>query len=843
VNGELVTRPLLASRLFVPRSRPGQVVRTRLLARLDESRAAKLTLLSAAPGFGKTTLLAEWARTPRDADRVAWISVDAGDDAGTFWSYVVAGLAAVLPQVSALRDLGWEGPPVSADDVTTLLNALAEAGDDIWIVLDDFHLLTDHDAREGVRTFVENLSANAHVVIATRQDPDLPLARLRARGDLVEVRAADLRFTRNEAAEYLRTATGVELASEDIDLLEGRTEGWIAALQLAALSLRGHADPRGFVERFAGDDRFVVDYLLDEVLAHQAEDVRDFLLRTAILDRLNGDLCDAVTGMSNGASMLLGIEKANLFLVTLDDQLRWFRYHHLFADVLRARLAAERPADVARLHDRASRWFEANGFGDDAIRHALSAREFERAGRLVETALPEARRERRDTALIGWLDELPESVVAGSPVLTVFRGWSHLVAGDLPAMEVSLDRADELLGAVPAGSPPPWPRTEELRTLPATIALYRASLAQARGDLAALASYAQIALAVAGPDDHFWLGGAYGFLALAAWSSGDVRPAIETFTAALRSLHAAGASVDELNSTALLAEMWTVAGRPDRAAELCRTALSAATSMGLRAARASADLHVALAELDLASGDLASAEEHLGLAAPLADREPNSESHHRRLVAAALLAQARGEPDRALDLLDEAQARYRAGYYPQVRPIAAVKARLQIASGDLDRARAWATESGVSTADEASYLREYEHLTLVQLLLTERGSRPGPADEALGLLHRLDAAASASGREGSLAEIRGLIAQAQTPTLASPTEATRPTSRGGAEPLTERELDVLRLLGSELSGPEIARHLFVSQNTLRTHIKHIFAKLDVTNRRAAVARGRESGIV
>ena len=409
-------------------------------------------------------------------------------------------------------------------------------------------------------------------------------------------------------------------------------------------------------------------------------------------------------------------------------------------------------------------------------------------------------------------------------------------------MEVSLDRADELLGAVPAGSPHRG-RGPRSCALPATIALYRASLAQARGDLAALASYAQIALAVAGPDDHFWLGGAYGFLALAAWSSGDVRPAIETFTAARRSLHAAGASVDELNSTALLAEMWTVAGRPDRAAELCRTALSAATSMGLRAARASADLHVALAELDLASGDLASAEEHLGLAAPLADREPNSESHHRRLVAAALLAQARGEPDRALDLLDEAQARYRAGYYPQVRPIAAVKARLQIASGDLDRARAWATESGVSTADEAE-LPAGIRAPHPGATPADRARQPSrPADEALGLLHRLDAAASASGREGSLAEIRGLIAQAQTPTLASPTEATRPTSRGGAEPLTERELDVLRLLGSELSGPEIARHLFVSQNTLRTHIKHIFAKLDVTNRRAAVARGRESGIV
>lgn len=656
-------------------------MRARLLDRLDESRSAKLTLLSAPPGFGKTTLLAEWARRLPDTHRVAWIAVDADDDAETFWTYTLAGLVKVVPAVAALPDLGWTDGGVSDEAIATLLNTLGEEREDVWLVLDDFHLLAHRDARDNVAYLLENLPANVHVLIGTRQDPDLPLAKWRGRGDLVEVRAADLRFTTEEADDYLRSATGLELVAEDVEALGERTEGWIAALQLAALSLRGRDDPRGFIERFAGDDRFVVDYLMDEVLAHQPDDVRAFLLLTSVLERLTGELCDAVTGLGDGQRMLLAIERANLFLVALDDQLAWFRYHHLFADVLRARLGAERPADVPGLHDRASRWFEANGFEDEAIRHALAAQDFERAGRLVEAALPEARRHRRDTAMIGWLTSLPDEVVGRSPVLTVFQAWTLLTAGDTAAMESRLDHAERLLEAVPPGSAPPWPLTEEVRTLPATIALYRASLAQARGDLAELAAQARRVVEVTGPDDHFWLGAAYGFLALAAWSDGDVTTAIETFTAALASLHAAGAYVDELNSTALLAEMWTVAGRPDKARELCTRSLTDAAAIGLRAARASADLHVALAELDLAAGDLASAEEHLAVAAPLAEREPTSESHHRRLVTTALLAEARAEHDRALALIDEAQSRYRPGYYPDVRPIAAVRARVRIDAG------------------------------------------------------------------------------------------------------------------------------------------------------------------
>jgi len=837
-----VARPLLTTKLYVPRARPGLVPRSRLLERLDAGAAARLTLLSAPPGFGKSTLLAEWSRAATAAPRrVAWLSLDAGDsDPGSFWSYVVASLEPVVPGLhEACQELADAGQVPTPEAITVLLNELAGVSDDVWLILDDFHLVQNSDVTDGVRFLLEHLPPQVHVLISTRVDPDLPLSRWRGRGELVELRAADLRFNRDEAADYLRDATGLELAATDVDALGERTEGWIAALQLAAVSLRGRADATSFIERFAGDDRYIVDYLMDEVLAHQPDDVRAFLLRTAVLDRLTGALCDAVTGLEGGADTLARLERANLFVVPLDDQLVWFRYHHLFADVLRARLLAERPAEVPVLHRRASSWHQANGFTDDAIRHALAAGDSDHAGVLIEAALPDARRDRRDTALIGWLRVLPEETTGRNPVLSTFRAWASLVAGDLEAMEAWLDRADGLLAAVPPGSPPPWAETEELRTLPASIAMYRASLSQARGDLPGVVRHARRALDAAGPDDHFWRGAAAGFLALAAWSEGEVSTAVQTFTAAVASLHAAGAFVDELSSTALLAEMWTVAGRPDRARDLCKRALSASEAIGLGAARATSDLHVALAELDLDAGEPASAAQHLAAAQPLAEREPNSESRYRWYVAAARLSEVHGDPERAMGLLDQADSYYRPGYYPNVRPIAAMRARLWISAGDLVRASDWVTESGVALTDEVTYLKEYEHLTLVRLVLA---ALPGEVDEARILLRRLEEAAASSGRVGSLVEIRALAARAQDATGRGhgslPAALSQP-----ADALTDRELQVLRLLDSELSGPEIARALFVSHNTLRTHTKHIFTKLDVTTRRAAVAQARTRGLL
>lgn len=746
---------------------------------------------------------------------------------------------------------------------------------------------------------------HVHFVLSTRADPDLPLARFRVRGELVEIRAADLRFTSDEAAEYLDEATGQHLSARDIEVLEARTEGWIAALQLAALSLQGREDVSTFIAQFAGTDRYLVDYLVEEVLAHQPEPVCDFLLQTSVLDRLAGTLCDALTGRDDGSLMLTTLERVNLFLVPLDDRREWYRYHHLFADVLRARLLAEQPDLVPLLHQRASRWYEAHDSAEEAVRHALAARDFDRAAYLMEMAVPAIRRERREALLLGWLKALPDHCIRRSPVLSVLHGHMLLVSGDLDGVEATLDDAERALAAGPDGSAPPWADTEELRTLPATIAVYRASLAQARGDVAGTVEHARRALDLAGPGDHLARGSANGFLGLAAWAQGDVAAALETFGQAVVSLHASGNLVDELSSTVVLADLWLAAGRPGKARRLYLGALQRAEAAGERVARATPVLDAGISEIECEAGDLDAARQHLERAAALGESAAMGESRYRWYVAMSRVAEAEGNPQEAIALLDEAEQLYRPGFFPQVRPIAAMRARVWVANDNLSQAAVWAAERGVSVTEDVAYLSEFDHLTLVRLLIARHRRRQDPAalDEAVRLLARLHAAAETSGRAGSLIEIQvlnalALDAQGHRPqalhSLAQAwVEAPEPegyvrlfldegapmvdllraaehqgvagdhahrllglsAARDGggvgarqrpassSEWLSDRELQVLRLLDSELSGPQIARELFVSPNTLRTHTKHIFTKLDVTNRRAAVRRAHERGLL
>lgn len=896
-NGDGVASPLIATKLHVPKPRRGLVARPRLLEKMRLGADSRVVLVSAPAGFGKSTLLAEWlAGAPGDGRSVAWLSLDAADnDAATFWRYVAAALHGAIggPVPAAVEQ--------STDlMLTTLVNELDAAPGDVWLVLDDYHLVDDPEVGRGMTVLLTHLPPHVHVVLSTRADPDLPLARWRVRGELVEIRAADLRFTVDEAAEYLTGVTGLQLAAGDVEALEERTEGWIAALQLAALSLQGRDDVGGFIARFTGTDRYLVDYLVEEVLAQQPEAVREFLLRSAVLDRLTGPLCDAVVGGDDGRDLLTTLERANLFLVPLDDQREWFRYHHLFADVLRAHLHAERPDLVPLLHQRASRWYEDHGFADDAVRHALAAGDVDRAAFLMELAVPAIRRDRREATLLTWLEELPDDVVRSSPVLNVFFGYMLMASGDLDAFEPRLDDAERLLAAAPAGSDPRWAQTEELRTLPATIAIYRASLAQARGDLAGTAEHARRALVLAGPDDHLARGGAAGFLALVAWAQGDVSSALETFTQAVASLHASDNLVDELTSTVVLADMWLAAGRPSAARRLYVRARQVGEASGGRALRAMPDLHVGLSELDYESGDLAAAREHLESAKALGEAAAMTERRYRWFVAMSRISGAEGDREAEISLLDTAERLYLPGFFPDLRPVAAIRARAWIAQGRLSEAADWASERGVAATDDAAYLREFDHLTLVRLLVARHPEHPD-ADalgEALGLLARLHEAAAASGRAGSLVEIRMLSALAHEalgdraralealgqswagapePTayvrlfldegepmrrllhaaelqdsagehprrlLGLGTASDDRTSLGpsSAEQLSERELQVLRLLDSELTGPQIARELFVTVNTLRSHTKRIFTKLGVTTRRAAVRRARERGL-
>src|SRR5215207_8447360 len=519
-----MTHPLMATKLYVPKLRRGLVARPRLLERMGNGAEARLTLVSAPAGFGKTTVLAAWLYEASAEGRcVAWLSLDAADnEPASFWTYVVTAVQGAVPGVGASALELLASSPVQIELVlTTLLNELAAAPGEVWLVLGDYHLVDNHEVNEGLAFFLEHLPSQVHVVVSTRADPDLPLARWRVRGELVEIRAADLRFTPDETNAYLSVVTGLDLAAADVAVLAERTEGWIAALQLAALSLQGREDVSGFIARFAGDDRYIVDYLIEEVLRHQAAAVRGFLLQSAVLDRLTGPLCDAVTGRDDGTDMLVALERANLFIVALDDRREWYRYHHLFVDVLRARMLSEQPDQVSQLHQRASQWYERNGLTEEAVRHALSARDFDRAAHLMELAAPVIRRYRQEAVLFGWLQELPDGAVRRSPVLSAFYGYMLMVSGDLAAFEARLDDADRALADVPDGAALPWADTEDLHMLPATIAIYRASLAQSRGDAAGTAEHARQALDLAGPEDHFARGGAAGFLGLAAWAQGD----------------------------------------------------------------------------------------------------------------------------------------------------------------------------------------------------------------------------------------------------------------------------------------------------------------------------------
>jgi LuxR family maltose regulon positive regulatory protein len=907
----------MATKLYVPKLRRGLVARPRLLERMGNGAEARLTLVSAPAGFGKTTVLAAWLHEASAAGRcVAWLSLDAADnEPASFWTYVVTALQGAVPGVGASAlELLASSPAPTELVLTTLLNELAAAPDEVWLVLDDYHLIDDHEVKEGVAFLLEHLPAQVHVMVSTRADPDLPLARWRVRGELVEIRAADLRFTSDEANAYLNVATGLDLAAEDVAVLEERTEGWIAALQLAALSLQGREDVSSFIARFAGDDRYIVDYLIEEVLRHQPDAVRGFLLQSAVLDRMTGLLCDAVTGRDDGSEMLMALERANLFIVALDDRREWYRYHHLFADVLRARMLSEHPDQVSLLHQRASGWYERQGLTEEAVRHALAARDFDQAAHLIELAMPAIRRHRQEAMMYGWLKALPDDTVRRSPVLSVFYGDMLMHSGDLDAVEPRLDDAERGLAAVPDGEALPWADTAELRTLPATIAIYRASLAQARGDAAGTGEHARRALDLAGPEDHLARGGAAGFLGLAAWAQGDVSSALETFSQAVASLHAAGNIVDELSSTIVLADLWMAAGRPSKARRLCERALQRAEAQGEGLAHAITNLHVGLSEIDVKVGDLESARRHLEAAAASGERAGMNEGRYRWFVAMGLLAHADGEPDEAVKSLDRAAELYRPGFFPDVRPIAAIKARIWIAHGNLSEAADWARDRGASVTDDASYLSEFDHLTLVRLILAQHGNQDsGALAQAASLLGRLLAAAETSGRAGSSVEIRlltalvqdaqGRRAQAQESLAQALARAPEPEgyvrlfldedtlmlsllrnaiqhgvagdadyqrvasdrarrllslaaapaagaphpgqrrAAPSAEPLSDRELQVLRLLDSELTGPQIARELFVSHNTVRTHTKHIFTKLDVTNRRAAVLRARERGLL
>ena len=793
-----VAIPLLETKLAAPRPQRHLVSRPRLLAELARGAESKLTLLSAPAGFGKTTLLAEWLATAsHERWSTAWLSLDPADDRPgiSFWQRVISSLQRAVPGVGEIALARLHSARSSTEAVLTdLLNDLDVLQNEVLLVLDDYHVIDATEIQEGIAFLLQHLPGHVHLTIASRSDPALSLGRLRGRGELVEIRAVDLRFSREEAGAYLNGTMGLDLDPPDVAILEGRTEGWIAALQLAALSIQGRDDISGFIARFAGDDRYVVDYLVEEVLRRQPDRVRHFLLRTSILDRLTGSLCEAVTGQEGGNAMLQALDRANLFMVPLDDQRRWYRYYHLFADVLRVHLQDEQPDRLPELHRRASAWHERHGDPSEAIRHALAGCDFDRAADMIELAIPAMRQARQETTVRRWLDALPDRYFRVRPMLAIGYVGSRLVSGDLEGVEARLSDAERWVGDAtesPKGLEPTATDMVVLdhdgfRRLPGAVAIYRAALARASGDTAATLTHALRALDVIGEKDHLERGGAAGFLGLAYWTSGELEAAHGYWADAAASLEMAGHVSDALACFIALADLRISQGRLREAMATYERGSRLATVPGSAPHRGASDMHVGMSEVFLERNELPSAKEHLRWSGELGEHGALAQNGYRSRAMSARVREAEGDLEGALELLGEAERTYVSDYFPEVCPIPARRARLWIAQGRWSEVAAWAREQHVSVDEELSFLREFDHITLARLLLA-RSAKDGAdrSNAALGLLERLLESAERGERGASIIDVLVLQAHAHL----------RSANRVGAMSTLERALVLAELEG------------------------------------------------
>jgi len=767
--------PLLATKLYVPPPRSKAVIRRRLIERLNEglSSGRKLTLISASAGFGKTTLVSEWiAGCERP---VAWLSLDEGDnDITRFLTYLITALQTIAANIGkeVLGALQSPQPPPIESILTALINEITNvpdnpstgSGQGFILVLDDYHIIDSKPVDNALTFLLEHLPSQMHLVIATREDPHLPLSRLRVRGQLTELRAADLRFTPSEAAEFLNQVMGLNLSAEDIASLENRTEGWIASLQLAALSMQGHQDATSFIKSFSGSHHFVLDYLVEEVLGQQSESIQTFLLRTSILDRLCAPLCDAVLGTpsASGQETLEYLEHANLFIVPLDNERRWYRYHHLFADVLRMHLMAEQPDQGSALHRRASEWYEHNGSTDNAICHALAAEDFERAATLIEVAEPEIRRSRQGATVreLGWLKALPDELVHFRPVLSVAYAFALFGSGELGGVEPRLRDAERWLDTTADTAGMVVVDEEEFRRLPGMIALLRAAQALARGDMPETAKNARRVLDLAPEDAHLMLGGAASQLGLVAWTSGDLDTARRMTADGMANVRRAGYISSAIGGAIVLADIQIAQGRLHEAMTTYERALQWATEPGAPVLRGAADMYVGMSALHREHNDLKTATQHLLTSQALGELAGMPQNPYRWCAAMASIREAQGDLDGALGLLNQAERLYDGNFSPNVRPVATRKTRAWVAQGRLGEALGWVCEQGLSVENELSYLHEFDHITLARVLLARYQSdrADGSISGVVGLLERLLKAAEEGGRKGSGIEI--LVLQA-----------------------------------------------------------------------------------
>jgi len=913
-----MSTPILATKLYIPPPRPKVVLRPRLIEQLNQGLHHKMTLISAPAGFGKTTLVSEWV--VGCGRQVAWLSLDDGDNDPTrFLTYLVAALQTIAATIGAgvLGVLQSPQPPPIESILTALLNDISILPDNFVLVLDDYHMIDARPIDNALIFLLEHLPPQMHLVIATREDPHLPLARLRVRGQLTELRVIDLRFNPSEAAEFLNQVMGLNLTVADVAELEARTEGWIAGLQLAAISMQGHEDTTRFIQSFTGSHHFVLDYLIEEVLQRQSKNVQAFLLSTSILDHLCGPLCDAILpgNLVSGQEILESIERSNLFLISLDNERRWYRYHHLFADLLPQRAATSIDGErLPELHTRASVWYEKNGYESEAFHHAVSAGDLQRAANLAELAWHAMDGTFQLTVWLGWVKKLPDALIRTRPMLSVEYAWSLMDVGELEASEARLRDAERWLDATGSirarldGSSDVMVIADEtqIRVLPAMIALAHAYNAQAQGDVVRTLKYADLALKLSPEDDHLRRAQATVILGITHWTSGDLESARKALVEWIDRMQKMGNTIFAIATTFAVADIMVAQGRLRETVRTYEQSLQLATAHTEHIQRVTAHLYLGLAMVQHEMGYEETAAAHLLKSRELGELTTLIDWPHRWHIAQSRLKESEGDLDAALDLLDAAKRLYVRNPVPDVRPVEALKARIYIRQGRLNKAQDWVRERGLSVDDDLSYLREFEHMTLTRVLIAMyRHDHANHAIlEALGLLERLLQAAEASRRIGNVIEIlvlqslayegRGsidmaLVSLERALTLAEPEGYVRlfvdegppmarllyealargikpdyvrqllascsaiqwqpPLSQSQKsdsefiEPLNQRELEVLQYMAEGLNNQEIGSKLFLSPHTVKVHTRNIYAKLGVHNRTQAVVKAGTLGLL
>ena len=879
---------LLLTKFHVPPVRPGLVPRPRLIERLNAGVSRKLTLISAPAGSGKTTLVAAWLS---DAHRpYAWLSADENDnDPVRFFTYLMAALQRVDPGIGQAAQAMLQStrlpPPESF--LTSLVNDIAATSSPFILILDDYHLIQKLPIHQQLAFLLDHGPPQMHLVIVTREDPLLPLSRLRARGQMSELRQADLKFTEEEAADFLRRVMQVDLSSADVSTLHRHTEGWIAGLQLAALSLRGRDGVGRLVQSFAGNQRYIIDYLFDEVFQQQSHDVQSFLLQTSILERLTAPLCDAVTGREDSRGVLLALEHANLFLVPLDESRQWYRYHHLFRDLLRTQRKASL---LAPLHRKAARWYEENGFLDEAMGHALAAEDWGEAERLMEGAAAMAINNGQFATLTRWLDALPEGRLRVSPELAALKGWVLLSLGQFDAARTWVDLANDLL---PSGAS---------RFSQAIVVCLQTYLAQIQSDIPKVIELAHHALALLEEGDpHGLRGAALSNLASAQAIMGDIPAATQTFRELARLGQEKGLPISAVTALGNLAWFEHLQGKAREAVALGLQALDLCVDVRGNRLPLAGHAHVGLGQIYYDLNELAQAREHLVQGLELSKQLGPTSAAMQAAFTLARVQQLMGETETALATV--AGARRTAAQLNLAQAdalVAAWEADFQLKLGNVEAAARWAETSGLSPTDPPAFLREAEHFTYARVLLAQK--RPA---EARTLLDQYERFARKGERYRSLITIcilqarvrqalghdeqayacleealrlaapegyaRAFLDEGQSilkllppvrhvaPAFVDALIAALGAEHQGArevhpehpdarppsliEPLTGRELEVLQLVASGMSNGEIAGRLIITVGTVKTHVHNICGKLAVRSRTQAVARARELALI